>query len=169
MMTTTTSFKEQYKDYGKLVEDYHNLIYSLMHSTKAWSRYPQHREEMLQECYMTLYKCYLKFDESYGIKFSTFLYTSIRNTLSHYMRKLVKDDNTLYLNFEVVDERKDTIDHLYILECINKSDNRDILKMVLIDNFSQTYVADVLGMSQVNVSRIVSKFKSKMKEELLNE
>ena len=80
------------------------------------------------------------------------------------------DDSGSYLidNIRTVDKTEELIDHIMLKELIEKLDERD-KKIILLRYYrdkTQSEVAEILGVSQVQVSRLESKILSFLKEKL---
>lgn len=149
-------------DFEKNVKRYAPLINSLIHN-KYIDGYE--KEDLLQECHMKLYECMKTFDPSKGIKFSTYLYTSIRNMLTNMLigqaiekkPKLIfmsGDDPTL-LN-AVDDINFENEDYASILQEIVKElmllPRGYVTYLIYIGGKTQQEVADLLGISKQRVS-----------------
>ncbi len=74
--------EENIKD--KLVGDYSKLVHSLTHYFEGY----ESKEDLYQAGFKGLMQAYEKFDESYGVKFSTYAYSSILGA----MKKLIRED-----------------------------------------------------------------------------
>ena len=80
------------------------------------------------------------------------------------------DDSGSYLidNIRTVDKTEELIDHIMLKELIEKLDERD-KKIILLRYYrdkTQSEVAEILGVSQVQVSRLESKILASLKEKL---
>ena len=80
------------------------------------------------------------------------------------------DDSGSYLidNIRTVDKTEELIDHIMLKDLIEKLDERD-KKIILLRYYrdkTQSEVAEILGVSQVQVSRLESKILSSLKEKL---
>ena len=80
------------------------------------------------------------------------------------------DDSGAYLidNIKTVDKTDDLIDHIMLNDLIKSLDERD-KKIILLRYYrdkTQSEVADILGVSQVQVSRLESKILSYLKTKL---
>ncbi|HCU55824.1 MAG TPA: RNA polymerase sigma-G factor [Clostridiales bacterium] len=80
------------------------------------------------------------------------------------------DDNGAYLidNIKTVDKTDDLIDKIMLRDLINKLNERD-KKIILLRYYrdkTQSEVAEILGVSQVQVSRLESKILASLKERL---
>ena len=163
-----------------------NLVYYVFHRKfSSNSKNNQYKEDLIQEGMFALWKACLNFDEKRNINFSTYAVLLIYHAmLSFITRKLNKqpcvipiesvvaedkDGNELFLLDTLIstDEysAKDTID------VINKTlDNfpgyyKDLVEKV-IAGYNQTEIGNTLGMSQVQISRKLKKFKENLKKHM---
>ena len=87
------------ENFDKLVEKYNPIILKLI-KNKFVDGYA--KEDLHQECLMILDRCNHDFDDTKSVKFSTYLYTSVRNhlfTLIRIANRLKKPDIT-YTSYE---------------------------------------------------------------------
>lgn len=211
------------------LEKYSKLIYSLTHYFEGYT----HKEDLYQAGCVGLLTAYQNFDESFGVKFSTYAYSFILGE----MKKLVREDKGIKISrkllkinteMEIAREklsqklmREPTLDEIsQVLQMDKKDleeasiviknlisldspihmDEKDVFlsdvissnvmdfntlvalkeelanltpierKLVLerfISSRSQSEVAEILGMNQVQVSRYEKKIKEKMKTRLV--
>lgn len=209
--------------------NYSKLIYSLTHYFESYG----HKEDLYQAGCVGLLMAYQHFDESYGVKFSTYAYPYILGE----MKKLVREDKgikvsksliklnlqmetvksilsqqlmreptleeiSIYLNIDLkaIEEAALAIQQLISLDAPIHMEENDVVlsdvvptyqmdmntmlafkeelsnlseveKRLVIERFisskSQTEVAEILGMNQVQVSRFEKKVKEKIKTRLV--
>jgi RNA polymerase sporulation-specific sigma factor len=79
---------------NEFIEEYSKLIYSLTHYFEGY----QHKEDLYQAGCLGLMMAYQNFDESYGVKFSTYAYSYILGE----MKKLVREDKGLRVSKNLI-------------------------------------------------------------------
>lgn len=209
----------------ELVLKYQNFIYKIMQEFSGY----QNKEDLYQVGWMGLIKANKNFDESFGIKFSTYAYKYIKGEMSKLVRedKLIKynreltklnlkiekakilltqklmrepsnielstylkipikevetaiksrepvqsleyvistDEKDVMLEDVVQDKKIDMLELLNFKEALTKLNEfeKQILNYSLINKLTQTEIANMLGMTQVQVSRSLTKVKEKVK------
>lgn len=157
----------------KLVEDNHNLIYSFLNSHRLSI------DDYYDVAAIGLCKAAYHFDPAKGIAFSTYAYKLIQNEILREMRKnnnishggnvpdvslqepTTQDDDTLTLGDMIPANYGNPEDALAvdsIHNAIDKLDpkHREIMKL-FISGYKQGEIANIVGTSQANVSRIICK------------
>lgn len=140
-------------------------------------------EDIVQELYLTLWKCCLKYDESKGVTFATYAYRSFSACLAEYWRKkhAAKREGGLFLvsldSFFKRDEdsffkesldKQITQDDLYgrrteealiaketVNDIYEKLDEDEIrfLNLMLAHDFKQKDLAEIYGVTRSYISR----------------
>ncbi len=211
----------------ELAEKYGNLVHSLTYYFRGYKE----KEDLYQAGFIGLMDAYLKYDDSYGVKFSTFAYKYILGAMKKAIRedkgiKISRDITKLHLKIEkarlllgqslyreptitelsnyldiepdiiemainsvnimsidepimndenetslheVISDKEIDIDSLIALktELGKLSDNdRLLMQKRYYQDMSQSEVANMLGMTQVQVSRQEQKIKQKLKDKL---
>lgn len=210
---------------NELVFKYQNFIYKIMQEFNGY----QNKEDLYQVGWMGLIKASKNYNESFGIKFSTYAYKYIKGEMSKLVRedKLIKinreltklnlkiekarilltqklmrvpsnielsnyleipvkdiedaikskepiqsleyvissDEKDVMLEDVIQDKKIDMLDLVNIKEAITKLNNQEkqILNYALVNKLTQTEIANILGMTQVQVSRSLTKVKEKVK------
>lgn len=149
-------------------------------------------EDLYQIACMGFIKAIKRFDKSYCVKFSTYAVPYILGEI----KKFIRDDGIIKvsrsikeLGFKVfmesinddiyerkissnLDEQSKIIDKIAVEELVENLNTRDkeIIKLRFYNEKTQMQVAEILGISQVQVSRIekriLSDFKEKLKAEV---
>lgn len=129
------------------VEDHLKLVQHIIHkkfsATFNWNKYNIDRQDMVQECNIALIRAAKRFDESKGMKFSTFAASYIESAIKDYFR-----DKTKPVKFPR--------DALLIS---NKLKGRENIKVnEIVEEFGCTYniaivAADILEMKYVSFNK----------------
>ena len=157
----------------KLVEDNHNLIYSFLNS------HGLSIDDYYDVAAIGLCQAAALFDASKGLKFSTYAYTAMRNEVLKEIQKdkaikngggaitvslqepTTQDDEPLTIG-DGIPANYGNPDDVLAVDCavdnINKlcPKHREIMKL-FISGYKQGEIADIIGTSQANVSRIICK------------
>lgn len=171
-------------DVEKVIVDNTGLVYHQLHKFNL-----AYNEDAISYAMEALWKAASTYDESRNCKFSTYASTCIYNGIMMYLRVHSKEQllDTVSLEAELNEDGLTYVDliagaddiELEQFSAINKAINRAIAnthnekhKEVVIkwieSNFevTQKELAEMLGISQAQVSRILSIFKNKLKKEL---
>lgn len=151
----------------KLLKTHENLIYANLHRSGLWARFPNHREDMVQEGRMALLKAIRTFKPEIKVKFSTYAYTLIRNAIYDYTQSMkLYQEYLIYPLFdELIDSRDDfNLDFLAMLKLIEADEQAQVLEDYFIMGMTQTEVAKVHNMKQQQVSVIITEFRQKIRE-----
>lgn len=159
--TTTRNHEET------LILEMENLIRHQLYRTGLWYRFPNHREDFMQEGRLAIWKAIQTYDPDSNVKLSTYSYTLIRNAIYDYVYKMkLNKQHLVYPLFDDIVESRDTmnLDFLAMLELIEKDENSQILKDYFIYELSQNEVAVKNKMKQQAVSKIIVDFRRKARE-----
>jgi RNA polymerase sporulation-specific sigma factor len=148
-------------------------------------------EDLYQIACIGFIKAIKRFDKSYKVKFSTYAVPYIFGEIKKFIRDdgLIKVSRSIKeLGFKVFtesineedydrkvsdgfDEQTKIIDKITIEELIKNLNNRDkkIIKLRFYNEKTQMQVAKILGISQVQVSRIEKRILRELKEKLKTE
>lgn len=171
-------------DVEKVIVDNTGLVYHQLHKFNL-----AYNEDAISYAMEALWKAASTYDESRNCKFSTYASTCIYNGIMMYLRVSSKEQllDTVSLEAELNEDGLTYVDliagaddiELEQFSAINKAINRAIAnthnekhKEVVIkwieSNFeaTQNELAEMLDISQAQVSRILSIFKNKLKKEL---
>lgn len=145
----------------KLVEDNHSLIF--------WYAHKNHLD--LEEWYgilaLALCKAALKYDEEKS-KFTTYAVMSMKNEMLAELRKRKADKRMLYsevLTGDMLETQavtKGDLDSLVMLKDILQNDPRGELLGLYINGYTQAEIAEILGISQAHVSRIITSLRREL-------
>ncbi|MEL6252136.1 MAG: sigma-70 family RNA polymerase sigma factor [Bacteroidota bacterium] len=151
----------------KIIKQHQSLIYKVCHS---YCSDPTDRKDLEQEILLQLWKSMEGFDGR--VKLSTWMYKVALNTAimfyrTHSRHKLKRSylDSSL---FSIAAEEKDEayeeqLALLYIF--INQlSANDKALILLYLDGIKQKEIAEILGISETNVSSKISRIKKKLKD-----
>lgn len=163
-----------------------NLVYYVFQRRfSSNSKNNRCKEDLIQEGMLALWKACLSFDEKRNINFSTYAVLLIyHEMLSFITRKLNKQPCVIPIE-SVVAEDKDgnelcLLDTLISPDEYSEKDTIDVINSTLenfpeyykdliektIAGYSQTEIGNTLGMSQVQVSRKLKKFKKIFKKHM---
>lgn len=143
-------------------------------------------EDTYQTCLLEIYRAYVKYDHTKGIKFSTFANYFVKNKIKGILRdcstqkRSNKEGFDLSLDKEYNDEGATLLDFLgynqriedkvtshilfkQIVENANEEEHK--LFPVIIGNKSMQNLGDELGVSKVAIYKRVNKFKDKIRKE----
>lgn len=157
----------------KLVEDNHNLIYSLLKAMSVSA------DDYYDVAAIGLCQAAALFDASKGLKFSTYAYTAMRNEVLKEIRKdkaikngggaitvslqepTTQDDEPLTIG-DGIPANYGNPDDMLAVESIHGTidklnpKHQEVMKL-FISGYKQGEIADIIGTSQANVSRIICK------------
>jgi RNA polymerase sigma factor (sigma-70 family) len=154
-----------------VIKDNKNLIYKICYS---YCSNPDNRKDLQQEILMQLWNSFSKFDGR--VKISTWIYrialnTAIsyyRNDSKHKYKKVPIDTSVISLsNFEYVAEQDEKIVMLYqFIENLKEMDKALIL--LYLDDNKYKDIAEILGISEINVATKISRIKKILKDKFCN-
>lgn len=157
------------------------LVYYVFN--KYYSKYRQFEDDLIQEGLMGLWKACQCFDESRGVKFSTFAVKVIYNQMGMFMRKEAKHFVTTSLDNGVISVPDDDVTYHDLLEdkpTLSELE-RDAIRMLIkqaeedgwydivdmkLKGCKQVQIAEKLGMSPSRVSAILRGLYAKVREKL---
>lgn len=165
----------------KLVEENINLVYHVLH--KYFPTYVND-EDVTSTGFLGLVKASKGFDPDKGFAFSTFAVWCIKNEILKYFRKENKCIHTISL-YEPIHYNNDndtTIMELFIVNDNNyisieindiiyniyrnlNDKQRQVFKLYINGNLTQSDIAKRTGVSQTHVSRIINKIRKLIKDE----
>lgn len=144
------------------------VIYFYLHNTGLWTRFPNYRDDFLQEGKLATLNAIKEWRKDGGASFMTYLHIVVRNRLFSYLRSMnwLKGEVDYELdpdNKNLTYEMKPLTLYDTLLEEMNNDENKDTLKLYFIDEYTQDEVARRLNKSQQWVNNITIKFKNKMR------
>lgn len=173
-----------------LFESNINLVYKVYHDRmKQKSGAELLEEDLIQTGMISLWKACLKFDESRGVKFCTYAYASIyKSMLCLLVRENKKNSSPVSLFSPTMTvDGKESYTHEEVIPCYKYTVNEFELEKVIQDVSSelsknsqkvidlirkgntQQEIAEQLGMTQSNVSKILKRFRKNLKNTLLSD
>ncbi|MDW3649258.1 MAG: sigma-70 family RNA polymerase sigma factor [Bacteroidia bacterium] len=151
----------------EIIKQHRSLIYKICHS---YCSDPTDRKDLEQEIFLQLWKSMGRFDGR--VKISTWMYkvalnTAImfyRNHSRHRVNRSFWDHSLLSIQNEEKDEAyEEQISLLY--RFINQlNDNEKALILLYLDGIKQKEIAEILGITETNVSSKISRIKKKLKD-----
>jgi len=151
----------------KLMDDHQGIVH---HISALYANGLEERNDLSQEIILQLWRSFPSFQNQ--SKFSTWLYRVVLNTAISYLRKskkiqwttLEKAENIAIDTNEVLDE---DIKHLY--QAINQLSKIDrAITLLYLDEHSYEEMAEILGISSVNVGVRISRVKKRLKKIMSN-
>ena len=173
----------------KLIEDNQGLIWSIV---KRFCGRGYETEDLYQIGCMGFIKAIKRFDTSFDVKLSTYAVPYILGEIKKFIRddgiikisrsikelgfkvlmESINDENNERKIFSECDEQSRIVEKITIEELVDNLNTRDkeIIKLRFYKEKTQRQVGEILGISQVQVSRIekriLSDFKEKLKAEV---
>lgn len=144
------------------------LIYFQLHNTGLWARFPNYRDDFIQEGKLATINAMKEWRKDGGASFMTYLHVLIRNRFFTYLRSMrwLKTE----VDYELDPDDKDlTYDMkpltLYdtLVEEMNNDENSLALKMNYLDEYTQDEISRKLNKSQQWVNNVCIKFRDKMR------
>lgn len=162
------------------MEENINLVYYILN--KYFKRYQYLKDDLISEGFLALCRAEKYFDESKGIKKSTYLSKAIYMAMYKYLKKEQKHNNNVSLyapirgaeNLDLIDQipGPDLIDDFLTNEVVSqiiKTETTDKEKQIL-DLYSQGYtqkqIAKKMETYQTQISRTMKRIKKKCAKEM---
>jgi RNA polymerase sigma factor (sigma-70 family) len=134
-----------------------------------------YKEDLIQEGLIALWRACLFYKEETGLQFSTYAYPAIRWGIYKAYSTLVKHDSnrvdaeTMENYVESLEslDKTDQTELLTVLELLQheSSKTKQVVQMTL-QGYAQREIAQKLGTTQVQISRILKRFRTKAQSEL---
>lgn len=155
-------------DLNTLLVATENIIYYTLHNTGLWTRFPNYRDDFLQEGRLAILDAYKHFKTGKGASFPTYAHTIVRNRIFTYIRglKWLKDEVDYELNPDHIDltyDMKPLTLYDTLVDEINAHEHKNALKLYFLDEYTQDEVAKKTGMSQQWVYTTISNFRNDMR------
>ena len=160
---TTSELQERFQN---LVEDHKKILYKICNS---YCRDRDARDDLAQEIIIQLWRSFSRFDER--CRFSTWMYRIALNVaISFYRREntrtryVISDEEQLLQAIDSTLSQPTEVSLLYeFIERLNPLDKA--LALLYLDGNTYQEIADVLGISEANAAKKISRLKSKMQQE----
>lgn len=149
----------------RIIKELEGLIYTNLHRSGLWARFPTHREDMVQEGRVAIMKAIRTYKPEVKVKLSTYAYTLIRNAVYDYVQKMkLNQDYLIHPLFDdIVDSKSDpNLEAIAVLQIMEEEEHSDILKDYFILEYSQKEVAKKHNKKQQAISVIVNDFRKKV-------
>lgn len=171
-------------DVEKAIEDNIGLAYNILHKHNVGFN-----EDAISYAMEALWRAALSFDETRGHAFSTYASTCVYNSIMRYFRDSMRNNKLECVSIDaelnddgftmadvIVDTEGISSEQLDIImeavyKALNKMNNtkhRSVIALWIDSNFEmrQIDIANELGITQAQVSRIFGSFRNKLKKEL---
>lgn len=157
-------------DFIELIENNKKLIYKVSH---IYCDSTIDKKDLFQDIIFNLWMSYSSFQNK--SKISTWIYRVSLNTAISWFRNHKKQSKTIeYTNLipNLIDEGDSTFEELYdklyiAISSLGKIDKAVIL--LLLDEHSYEEIAEIIGISQTNVSTKIARIKLKLRNYLSND
>ena len=140
------------------------------HVSTLYSNSKEERDDISQEIIFQLWRSFGSFQNQ--SKFSTWLYRVALNTAISHLRKSKKTEwvslkKSTENAIELADDLEDEISYLY--QAINKLTKIDKAVVLLyLEEYNYEEMADILGISSVNVGVKINRIKKRLKKIMVN-
>jgi RNA polymerase sigma factor (sigma-70 family) len=155
-------------DINALLLNAEGIIYFALHSMGLWARFPNFRDDFLQEGRLGILEAYKHFKKDGKASFSTYAHVVVRNRIYTYIRGLrwLKSEVDYEINPDDIGltyNMKPLTLYDTLLDEINKHEHKETLKLYFIDEYTQEEISKMTGNSQQWVNATASSFKSDMR------
>jgi len=151
------------EEFISIIKEYKNLIYKICH---AYCPNPADHKDLEQEIIIQLWTSMKRYNGS--VKMSTWIYRIALNTaISHYRaeqkRNHIPAENFMFLQAAEYDPQTDEqIKQLYLfIEQLNYLDKA--LMLLYLEETKQKEIAEILGITESNVSTKINRIKQQLK------
>jgi RNA polymerase sporulation-specific sigma factor len=172
---------------NKLFEQNSNLVYRVYHDKIEDKKYAEeYCDDLIQIGMIALWKACNKFDPNKGTKFSTYAYASIYKSMLCFLQRESKrlsnsasfsspvqetDGVEGYTYEEVIPSYQYTVEEFELEQVIDEvtkemRHNASTVIDLIRKGYTQDAIAKQLGITQSNVSRILKRFRKKLKNTL---
>jgi len=149
----------------KLVNDNEKLAYKVAH--KFTPKIMVDFEDIKQMALIGLYKAAKGFDDSKGVKFSTFAFRVMSNEVLQEMRKFKRTSESLEeMEMEVTYEEK--YDHTMDSIKVYLDEQEYQIVCFTMDGYNQKEIANEIGLGQSQISRVYIRAKDKVRSVIDN-
>jgi RNA polymerase sigma factor (sigma-70 family) len=154
------------QEFGELLERHRGIVFKV---ANTYSRHPDDRADLAQEIAAQLWRAYPSYDSSRS--FSTWMYRIALNVAISFVREhgqrrrhAVAFDESLH---DAADESDEESNHamrvlqrfIATLEPLNRA-----LLVLYLEERSQREIADILGISETNVSTKINRLKQRLRD-----
>jgi RNA polymerase sigma factor (sigma-70 family) len=155
-------------DMETLLSSTDTIIYFTLHSTGLWTRFPNYRDDFLQEGRLGILEAYKHWRKDDKASFTTYASIVVRNRIFSYIRglKWLRDEVDYELNPDHVNltyDMKPLTLYDTLVDEINKHEHKETLRLYFIEEHTQEEVSKMTGNSQQWVNATTNSFKSDMR------
>ena len=158
-------------DTVKLYEENEKLAYFIANKWRS-KVYPSNMEDLYQEAKIALWAASKSYNPDKGIKFSTYVTNCINHKIINFMQRKIPQiqpeqeislftqllDADYEFTFEnVLESNMDIENDIFTKQILDEVKNDEILKLRYLDGYTQKQVGEMLGISQMSVSRMIRK------------
>lgn len=151
----------------KLMDEHQGIIH---HISTLYSNSKEERDDISQEIILQLWRSFGSFQNQ--SKFSTWLYRVALNTAISHLRKSKKTpwvslEKSTEIAVEMADDLEEEISFLY--QAINNLTKIDkAIVLLYLEEYNYEEMADILGISSVNVGVKINRIKKRLKKIMVN-
>lgn len=142
-----------------------NLVHKIVHKLNFYKKFPNHRDDFLQEGRLALLHAYDTFDDSRGVQLTTYAYVIVQNSLHRYARneKLYRHDIPFEDGYVMVDtDAEDQVIMEELIGLMKEDTNQSILLDYFVNGYTQAETASRNFCTQQRVSQVVMEFRRKV-------
>lgn len=144
-----------------------NLIHKIVHKLNFYKKFPNHRDDFLQEGRLALLHAYDTYDPDRGVQPSTYAYVIVQNSLHRYARneKLYRHDIPFedgYISVEA--DAEDQVIMEELIGLMKDDTNHGILLDYFVNGYTQAETASRNFCTQQRVSQVVNEFRRRVTE-----
>lgn len=150
------------------INDYSKLITTL---AKRFTQNIEFQKDLEQEGYLGLLNAQMKYDNTKNVKFSTFAYTCIKNSMiSFFNTNVAQQYSELNFDIESSENILDSIIHLEEIDNVLNSCSEQTKEIILqkLNGLTTREIAKNMKISKSQVSYILSKEKDKLYKKIKN-
>ena len=159
--------KENTAAFTRVMEQHKGLLFKIAHS---YAKVPDDRKDLIQEITIQLWKNFDKYNQAY--RYSTWIYKIALNTSISFYRKENRrtgilnpiSESLFDFSEEQVDSEKDQQVSMLYRFISELKDLDKALILLYLEEKSQKEMAEILGISETNVSTKISRIKEKLKQ-----
>jgi RNA polymerase sigma factor (sigma-70 family) len=156
-------------DKDAILKNAETIIYYQLHITGLWQRYPNFRDDFLQEGRLAVLDAVKHWKSDGKASLLTYMHILVRNRIFSYIRSL-KWLNTESSDYELDEENgnlsydlKPLTFYDTLVADMNKEGDKETLKLYFLDEYTQDEVAKKVNKSQQWVNNTCTNFRDKMR------